>query len=149
MTEKEQRDRELSKLRGSYDLWRERVISMSSEFQKTYRIRVEALSMMLLRFIAHQEMSMEDYEMEFKGDIDPEDEMDHLLKMSKALLDQRFPEEHKYLISLESFFTKVRGKLLKVQRGDKVVFTANIDEVDAKSLSDRADLIDELRKKMP
>lgn len=148
--EKNQRDKELSKLKSDYSLWRDRVAAMSSEFQKTYKVRVETLSMMLLRIIAYQEMSMEDYEKEFKGDIDPEDEMGHLIKMAHKLLDFRFQDEHRYLTLLEGFFSKVRGKILKMQRGDKVVYTmsANIDDVDAKSLSETADKIDELRKKL-
>jgi hypothetical protein len=146
---KEPSNKELKKLQDEYNLWQERVGLMSSEFKKICAIRCEKLSMMLLRIIAYHDLPMEDYEKEYKEDIDAEDEMGHLMKMAGVLLDVKFEEEHKYLASLEGFFSKVRGKLLKVQRGDKVVFTANIDEFDAKSLSDRADLIDELRKKMP
>lgn len=142
-------DYELSKLRNNYNLWADKVAQMSKEFEKTYKIRLEILTLHLQRIVAYQELPMEEYERAYKDDVDPEDEMGHLMNMACDLLEHRFEDAHKYHSSLETFFNKVRGKILKVQKGGKIVHTMNVDEVDAKAFSESVEKIDELRKKLP
>lgn len=128
--------------------WLARAKEIQTDVKRNYVVRMEMMAELLLRWTAYNRLTMEDYK-SFHPDAKEEDELEHLIKITEALVQVRYEEMGAYVAGLLDFFNFVRGRLVQVNQGDKVMPQFMMSDTDVGKLVEKIKKIDENRKKIP
>lgn len=128
--------------------WLARAKEIQTDVKRNYVVRMEMMAELLLRWTAYNRLTMEDYK-SFHPDAKEEDELEHLIQITDALVQVRYEDMSKYVASLLDFFNFVRGRLVQVNQGDKVMPQFMMADTDIGKLVEQIKKIDEIRKKIP
>lgn len=128
--------------------WEKRASAIQEDVKKNYMVRMNMMVDVMCRWIAYNELTMEDYK-SFHPDAKEEGELEHLLEVTKKMSEVKYEELEKYVSSLIDFFNFVRGRLVQVNQGDKVMPQFMMSDTDVGKLVEKIKKIDDFRKNIP